>query len=87
MKNFNSLTEKEILALAISLEEEDERAYADFAEGLHQDHPAFLVVLVELSVISWIRHRYMDTPPLSAALQVGLGGILVFLSGILIGSS
>ena len=48
---------------------------------------AIAVVLVELGVISWIRHRYMDTPPLSAALQVGLGGVLVFLTGILIGSS
>jgi len=48
---------------------------------------AVAVVLVELGVISWIRHRYMDTPPLSAALQVGLGGALVFLTGILIGSS
>jgi len=48
---------------------------------------AVVVVLVELGVISWIRHRFMDTPPLSAALQVGLGGALVFLTGILIGSS
>jgi rubrerythrin len=48
---------------------------------------AIVVVLVELGVISWIRHRYMDTPPLSAALQVGLGGVLVFLTGVLIGSS
>ncbi len=40
MKNFDSLTEKEILAVAISLEEEDERVYADFAEGLRQDFPA-----------------------------------------------
>jgi erythrin-vacuolar iron transport family protein len=48
---------------------------------------AILVVLVELGVISWVRHRYMETPPLSAALQVGLGGALVFLAGILIGSS
>ncbi len=48
---------------------------------------AIVVVLVELGVISWIRHRYMDTPVLSAALQVGLGGALVFLTGILIGSS
>ncbi len=48
---------------------------------------AALVVLIELSVISWVRHRYMETPPLSAALQVGLGGALVFLTGILIGSS
>jgi len=40
MKNFNELSEREILALAISLEEEDERVYADFSEGLHQDFPA-----------------------------------------------
>jgi len=48
---------------------------------------AFIVVLVELGVITWIRHRYMDTPALSAALQVGLGGALVFATGVLIGSS
>jgi hypothetical protein len=48
---------------------------------------AALVVLVELGAISWIRHRYMETPALSAALQVGLGGILVFVTGVLIGSS
>src|SRR5512135_1485805 len=40
MRSFDSLDEKEILALAISLEEEDERIYADFAEGLRQDFPA-----------------------------------------------
>src|SRR5712671_5547637 len=40
MRNFDSLSEREILALAISLEEEDERVYADFAEGLRQDFPA-----------------------------------------------
>src|ERR1700737_2435625 len=40
MKNFNPLSEREILALAISLEEEDERVYADFAEGLKPDFPA-----------------------------------------------
>jgi rubrerythrin len=48
---------------------------------------AIAVVIVELGVISWIRNHYMETPPLSAALQVGLGGALVFLTGILIGSS
>jgi len=48
---------------------------------------AIVVVLVELGIISWVRHRYMDTPPLSAALQVGLGGALVFLAGVLIGNS
>jgi rubrerythrin len=45
------------------------------------------VVLVELGVISWIRHRFMDTPWASALFQVALGGALVFLAGILIGNS
>jgi hypothetical protein len=48
---------------------------------------AFLVVLVELATITWVRHRFMDTPPLSAAMQVALGGALVFATGILIGNS
>ena len=48
---------------------------------------AILIVVVELSIITWLRHRYMDTPPLSAALQVALGGALVFAAGILIGGS
>jgi rubrerythrin len=45
------------------------------------------VVLVELVIISWIRHHYMDTPFLSAAFQVIVGGLLVFFAGMLIGSS
>jgi erythrin-vacuolar iron transport family protein len=45
------------------------------------------VVAIELAVISYIRYRFMDTPFLSAAFQVVLGGVLVFLAGILIGSS
>ncbi len=48
---------------------------------------AVAVVAVELAAISYIRHRYMDTPFLSAAFQVVVGGVLVFLTGILIGSS
>ena len=48
---------------------------------------AIVVVAVELAAISWIRFRYMDTPFLSAAFQVCVGGALVFLAGILIGSS
>ncbi len=48
---------------------------------------AIAVVVVELAIITWIRNRYMETSPLSAALQVGLGGVLVFATGILIGSS
>ncbi len=48
---------------------------------------AVLVVAVELVAISWIRFRFMDTPFLQATFQVVLGGFLVFLSGILIGSA
>jgi rubrerythrin len=48
---------------------------------------AVAVVIVELAIISWIRWKYMDTPPLSAAMQVGFGGALVFATGILIGGS
>jgi rubrerythrin len=48
---------------------------------------AVMVVVVELAAISWIRYRYMDTPILAAAFQVMVGGALVFLAGILIGSS
>lgn len=45
------------------------------------------VVAAELAAISYIRHRYMDTPIASAALQVVFGGALVFFAGLLIGSS
>ena len=48
---------------------------------------AVIIVAIELAVISYIRHRYMDTPFLQAAFQVILGGVLVFLTGWLIGSS
>ena len=48
---------------------------------------AVAVVAVELASISYIRHRYMDSPLLAATLQVVLGGVLVFLAGVLIGSS
>jgi rubrerythrin len=45
------------------------------------------VVLVELAAIAWVRHRFMDTPLVPAVVQVVLGGILVFLTGVLIGIS
>jgi len=48
---------------------------------------AMIVVAVELLTISFIRHKYMDTPFLQAAFQVVVGGVLVFITGILIGSS
>ena len=46
---------------------------------------AMAVVFVELWAIAWIQNRYMDTPFLRAALQVVLGGALVFAAGVLIG--
>ena len=48
---------------------------------------AVTIVAIELAVIAWIRHRYMDTPLLSATFQVVVGGVLVFIVGILMGIS
>jgi erythrin-vacuolar iron transport family protein len=48
---------------------------------------AVAVVLVELGIIAWVRRRFMDTALSSAVIQVVLGGLLVFLVGILIGNS
>jgi rubrerythrin len=48
---------------------------------------AIAIVLVELAVISWVRHRYMDTTWYSATIQVVIGGALVFLTGVLIGGT
>lgn len=48
---------------------------------------AGMVVFFELWVIAWVRARYMDTPFLRAAYQVVAGGVLVFLTGVVIGSS
>jgi erythrin-vacuolar iron transport family protein len=48
---------------------------------------AVAVVVIELGIISFVRHRYMDMPIVSSAVQVIVGGGLVFAVGILIGSS
>ena len=48
---------------------------------------AVIIVAIELATIAWIRNKYMDTPLLSAAFQVVVGGVLVFITGIWIGSS
>jgi len=45
------------------------------------------VVIAELLLIAWIRNHYMDTPLLVATFQVVVGGVIVFLAGILIGIS
>jgi rubrerythrin len=58
---------------------------------IHDFHIAFTaavaVVVIELGIISFVRHRYMDMPIISSAVQVIVGGGLVFAVGILIGSS
>jgi erythrin-vacuolar iron transport family protein len=58
---------------------------------IHDFHIAFTaavaVVVIELGIISLVRHRYMDMPIVSSAVQVIVGGGLVFAVGILIGSS
>jgi len=47
-KHFKDLSEREILALAISLEEEDGRIYGEFAEGLRENYPATAKLLTEM---------------------------------------
>ena len=49
MRKFDELSEREILALAISNEEEDARIFADFADGLHDDYPASAKVFDEMA--------------------------------------
>jgi rubrerythrin len=48
---------------------------------------AVIVVILELAAISYVRNKYMDTPLLQATFQIFVGGLLVFLAGIAIGSS
>src|SRR5262249_26740272 len=48
---------------------------------------AVVVVMAELIAMAWGRHRYMGSPGGRSLVQVILGGLLVFLAGVLIGSS
>ena len=60
---------------------------ADLATGKVTPLTGTDLVIVELGVISWVRHHFMDTPLTSAIFQVVIGGLLVFLTGIVIGNS
>src|SRR5438132_9166270 len=61
MRSFKSLSEQEILALAISLEEEDARIFDDFAEGLKADYPATAKILAEMRAEEdGHRHRLIE---------------------------
>ena len=72
-KRFKDLTEREILALAISLEEEDARIYGDFADGLRADFPATAKIFEEMeteesehraSLFALYQKRFGDHIPL-----------------------
>src|SRR5262249_29356210 len=61
MRTFKSLTEREVLALAISLEEEDARIYDDFADGLQANYPATAQSLQQMRAEEdGHRHRLID---------------------------
>jgi hypothetical protein len=61
MKNFSDLSEQEILALAITLEEEDERIYDEFAEGLRESYPASTQIFRDMAAEeSTHRHRLIE---------------------------
>ncbi len=49
MKRFSELTEQEILALAIGMEEEDARIYTNYAKGLEENYPASAKVFTEMA--------------------------------------
>jgi len=72
-RNFKDLSEREILALAISLEEEDGRIYGDFADGLRDRYPASAKIFEEMqseesahrtSLIETYRQRFGEHIPL-----------------------
>src|SRR6266852_9613634 len=61
MKNFSDLTEQELLALAITLEEEDSRTYADFAESLRENYTGTAKMFsVMADEENGHRHRLLD---------------------------
>src|SRR6476661_8744994 len=47
-KHFRDLSEQEVLALAIALEDEDSRIYGEFAAGLAEDYPSTSKLLREM---------------------------------------
>src|SRR5260221_8293720 len=72
-KQFRDLSEREILALAVSLEEEDGRIYGDFADGLRQSYPDTAKIFDEMreeesqhraSLIETYRSRFGEHMPL-----------------------
>ena len=48
-RDFSSLSEQEVLALAISSEEDDARIYASYADGLRQLFPQSARVFLDMA--------------------------------------
>jgi rubrerythrin len=72
LKRFKDLSEREILALAISSEEEDGRIYGEFADGLREAYPATAQMFEEMReeevvhrdrLIAMYRQRFGDRIP------------------------
>ena len=72
-KHFRDLSEQEILALAIALEDEDSRIYGEFAAGLAESYPSTAKLLSEMqreeeehraSLAALYRSRFGDHVPL-----------------------
>src|SRR5262249_43565118 len=72
-RTFRDLSEPEILALAITLEEEDGRIYGDFADGLRETYPASAAMFDEMQkeesghrsrLIDMFRQRFGEHIPL-----------------------
>jgi rubrerythrin len=49
MRNFTDLSERELLALAISSEEEDGRIFADFADRLRENYPSSAQIFSDMA--------------------------------------
>src|SRR5260221_3556790 len=61
MRTFDSLSEKEILALAIGQEEQDARIYGDFADGFKEQYPATAEVFRKMQAEEDThRHRLVE---------------------------
>jgi VIT1/CCC1 family predicted Fe2+/Mn2+ transporter len=48
-------------------------------------HTAYIVVVLELLMIAWIRYRFMKTPLVKTVVQVIVGGMIVFAIGVYLG--
>src|SRR5258708_36334584 len=73
LKKFKELTEKEILAIAISAEEEDGRIYGEFADALREEYPSTAEMFEEMRqeevghrdrLFAMFRQRFGDHIPL-----------------------